>query len=62
MRVKNITVPECECNLEGSTNGNVCDQTTGSCTCKPEWSGNKCQGKLNPITQYQYQRMKMHLL
>ena len=37
---------ECECNEEGSANANACHQTTGACTCKAGWFGNKCQGKL----------------
>ena len=35
--------------MEGSTS-NVCDQTTGACTCKPGWIGDKCEGKLKTET------------
>ena len=45
LRVKSHIFPECNCNVRGSTNKNACDQTTGFCTCKPGWIGNKCQGK-----------------
>ena len=35
-----------ECYEAGSLHGNVYDQTTGSCTCKKGWIGDKCQGSL----------------
>ena len=42
---------KCECNQEGSENGNTCDVQTGVCTCKGAWSGDNCQGKhLSPHT------------
>ena len=51
---------ECECNEEGSANGNVCHQTTGVCTCKAGWHGYNCQqGKLEPATQDEYLPQKL---
>ena len=36
---------ECGCNEEGDANGNNCLQTSGACTCKSGYIGDKCQGK-----------------
>ena len=35
---------ECECNEEGSSNGNVCDVLTGACACKDGYGGKRCLG------------------
>ena len=41
---------ECGCNEEGSIN-DVCEQTSGQCSCKPEQYGETCdKGKLKLIT------------
>ena len=37
---------ECDCNEKGSKNI-TCNQTSGACTCKSGWIGDKCQGNLN---------------
>ena len=41
-------VLECQCNGDGSLDGNTCHQETGLCTgsCKDGYYGNKCLGKL----------------
>ena len=56
----NWIFPECGCNMEGSTS-NVCDQTTGACTCKPGWLGDKCEGKLKTEIYSRFQRIQMQL-
>ena len=43
--VSPFSLVECDCNEEGTINGNVCNQVTGACTCKPGRSGEKCEGK-----------------
>ena len=40
---------DCGCNEEGSIDNN-CDKTTGVCSCKKNWFGDKCQGKLHLLT------------
>ena len=37
-----------ECNKCFKDNS-ICDEETRVCTCKPEWTGDKCQGKPKPI-------------
>ena len=37
---------KCECDLDGSANGNLCDIQTGVCTCKGGFSGDNCEGKI----------------
>ena len=52
--MRDLIFTECECNEEGSGNDGACHQTTGVCTCKAGWFGNKCQGKLklSPMSQW----------
>ena len=61
MKMSNIIITDCGCNKEGSTN-DACDQTSGQCTCKPGWTGNKCQSKLKLIICIQYKTLKMFIL
>ena len=42
--------PDYECYDKGSVYGYEYDQTTGNCTCKAGWFGNKCQGTLKLTT------------
>ena len=56
--MSNLIFADCGCNEEGSANGNLCDQSSGRCTCKPDWTGNKCQSKLKLIICIQYNTMK----
>ena len=42
----NLFLTECECYEKGTTNGNLCDQTTGACSCKAGYFGEKCLGKI----------------
>ena len=32
----------CYCNKQGAYN-DTCNEETGNCLCKPEYSGNKCE-------------------
>ena len=43
--MSNLIFADCGCNKEGSANGNLCDQSSGQCVCKPGFSGRRCQGK-----------------
>ena len=48
---KNNCFLECNCNEEGTTNGDVCDKTNGQCQCKKyQWDGVRCQ---IPISKWQ---------
>ena len=33
---------ECECDEDGSANGNICNQITGDCICKDGYHGYRC--------------------
>ena len=52
--MRDLIFVECECNEEGSANDKACHQTTGVCTCKAGFHGDKCEGKLKltPLSQY----------
>ena len=45
-----LFLPDYECYEENSVYGYEYDPTTGNCTCKAGWFGNKCQGKLKLTT------------
>ena len=50
---------ECECDgVENSIEGNFCAQSSGECSCRPGWTGKKCQSKLKLIICIQYKTMK----
>ena len=45
--MSNLIFADCGCNEEGSANGNLCEQSSGQCTCKLERYGRTySQGKL----------------
>ena len=49
-----LFLPDYECFEENSVYGYEYDPTTGNCTCKAGWFGNKCQGKLKLTTLSQW--------
>ena len=44
-----LMIAECECDEEGSANGKICHQMSGTCNCKPGWEGQRCDGKKNNV-------------
>ena len=57
MWIRKFIFAECGCTKEGSAN-DACDKTSGECSCRPGWLGNKCQSKLKLIICIQYKTMK----
>ena len=53
-----LFLPDYECYEENSVYGYEYDPTTGNCTCKAGWFGNKCQGKLKITKQSQWSEHK----
>ena len=49
-----MTILDCDCNIEGSANGKLCGPSSGQCTCKPGFSGRRCQGKLKHNAKINY--------
>ena len=43
-----------ECYEEGSVYGFEYNEDTKRCSCKPGWTGDKCEGKLKLITQVKF--------
>ena len=41
--ISNSLFLECKCNIDGSTNGNVCNKFSGECSCKHGWTGMHCE-------------------
>ena len=48
-----FSLSDYECYKNGSVYGYEYDQTTGNCTCKSGWQGDKCEGKLYTLNYYQ---------